>query len=78
MPATPQRPAPEPLPVDAVRVVVAGTALWFVVFVVLLCLAGRLREHHHLWWLWTALAGWLLGLLGTSVTYRRRKRLRRR
>lgn len=78
MPAPPQRPAPEPLRVDAVRIVALGTALWFVLFVVALCLLGWLRGHDHLWWLWTALAGWLLGLLGLSVTLRRRSRLRRR
>ncbi|WP_245975796.1 DUF2530 domain-containing protein [Amycolatopsis palatopharyngis] len=57
------RPPPE-LPkrlLDLWPVVVAGTAVWFVVFLVLL-LTGVTGL-----WLWTTLAGGALGLLGLAV-----------
>jgi hypothetical protein len=79
--AVPARPAPEPLDVDAFTVVAIGTALWFVAFCVLLVLrvtdgaaaGAAVRE-----WLWTTLAGWLLGLLGLFVTRHHRHPHRRR
>ncbi|HEX5494175.1 MAG TPA: DUF2530 domain-containing protein [Mycobacteriales bacterium] len=61
------RPAPEPFDVDVVSVVMAGTAVWFVAFVVLLPFHGRLAGAGHGDWLWTSLAGWTLGLLGILV-----------
>ena len=70
----PMRAAPQPLPVNANRVIIAGTALWFVAFVVLLVLSGRLAESGQLVWLWTALAGWVLGLLGLFVATRQQRR----
>lgn len=74
--AAPARPAPEPLDVNAFTVVAIGTALWFVGFCVLLVLrlvngaaaGAAVRE-----WLWTTLAGWLLGLLGLFLTRRHRR-----
>jgi hypothetical protein len=63
----PGRPAPEPLDVDVVSVVAVGTALWFVAFLVMLPLRGRLAEGGHANWFWTSLAGWVLGLLGIVV-----------
>ncbi|MBA3417532.1 MAG: DUF2530 domain-containing protein [Geodermatophilaceae bacterium] len=72
----PLRPAPEPLDVNATTVIVAGTAAWFTAFVVLLFFAGRLADAGQLVWMWTALAGWVLGLLGLWIAVRQQRRRR--
>jgi hypothetical protein len=64
---------PPPARINARRIVVAGTLLWFLAFVVLLPFYGWLGEHGHRSWLWTCLAGWLLGLLGLAVMARHRR-----
>jgi H+/Cl- antiporter ClcA len=66
-----KRPAaaqPNPRPVVAV-----GTALFFLGFVVLLPFYNWLGEHHHRDWLWTCLAGWLLGLAGWALMRKHRR-----
>lgn len=70
----PLRPAPEPLDVNATTVIVAGTVAFFVTFVLLLFFAGRLADDGHLVWLWTAMTGWVLGLLGLWIAIRQRRR----
>jgi len=55
-----------------VRIVIVGTALWFAAFLVLLPFRGRLADGGHEVWLWTCLAGWLLGLLGLALSLRAR------
>jgi len=53
-----------------------GTALWFVAFCVLLVLRlarGADAEAAHSEWLWTTLAGWLMGLLGIYVAHLQRR-----
>jgi hypothetical protein len=77
VPTPPARPAPEPLDVDAARIVAGGTVLWFVAFLVLLPLHGRLVAHGHELWLWTCLAGVGLGLLGLPLCLRQRAAVRR-
>jgi hypothetical protein len=64
---------PPPAPVNSRLVVTIGTILWFVAFVVLLPFYGWLGEHGHRVWLWTCLAGWVLGLLGLALMSRHRK-----
>lgn len=57
-------------------VLAVGTALWFVAYCVLLVA----RYGHHVAtgiWLPTCLAGWILGLIGTGVTYWQRAAARR-
>ncbi|MGX7677799.1 DUF2530 domain-containing protein [Jatrophihabitans sp. DSM 45814] len=59
------RPVPahvEMLSVDARKVILAGTILFFVAFVALLPFWNWLGDHGHRVWLWTCLAGWLLGI----------------
>lgn len=63
----------EPVEVDDVKVVAAGTALWLVAFLVLLPFHDRLAGSGREWWVWTALAGFGLGLLGVAVCRRRRE-----
>jgi hypothetical protein len=63
----------EPLDVDGVRTVEVGVALWLLAFLALLPFYGRLEEAGNLWWLWTCLAGFGLGLFGLEYCRRRRR-----
>lgn len=63
----------EPLDVDGVRTVEVGSALWLIAFVGLLPFYGRLQDDGRLWWLWTCLAGFGLGLIGLEYCRRRRR-----
>jgi hypothetical protein len=67
-PRTPTGPPPLP-PVRSgiAYIVVPATVLWFVAFIVLLFFTDELRAHDAMLWLWTCLAGWILGLMGLSV-----------
>ena len=73
----PLRPPPEPLDVDTVRLVLAGTVLWFVGFLVLLPFRVRLAAAGHEIWLWTCLAGAGLGVIGLLVCLWQRAASRR-
>lgn len=66
------RPPPEPVHVDAARIVGIGTALWTIAFVALLPFWSRLSDAGTLWWLWTCACGAALGLLGIAVIRRHR------
>lgn len=59
---------PEPLRADALHVVIIGTAVWLVAVVVLLFARGS-----HDSWLWTALAGFGLGLIGMPLILLQRR-----
>jgi hypothetical protein len=63
----------EPLDVDGVRTVEVGVGLWLLGFLALLPFYGRLEAEGHVWWLWTCLAGFGLGLFGLEYCRRRRK-----
>jgi uncharacterized membrane protein YfcA len=64
---------PEAVQTNPRPVVAVGTALFFVAFVSLLPFYSWLGEHHHRDWLWTSLAGWLLGLVGWTLMRRHRR-----
>lgn len=53
--------------VDARRVVLAGTVAFGLAFLILLPFWSWLGEHQHRVWLWTALAGTVLGLLALPL-----------
>lgn len=66
----------EPMDVDGVRTMTVGTILWGVLAVALLPFLGTLQDDGRTWWLWTALAGFGLGLIGIEYCRRRRNALR--
>jgi hypothetical protein len=73
-----RRPDPQPLETDDRWVVVAGTVLWLVTFVVLLAFfRSDLRRHHTEWWLWSCWIGVALGLYGFRFVTRRQRALAR-
>jgi hypothetical protein len=63
----------DPLDVDGVRTLEVGTGVWLLAFVALLPFYGKLEETGRLWWLWTCMAGFGLGLLGLEYCRRRRR-----
>jgi len=71
------RPAPEPLDVDAARIVLVGSVLWFAAFLALLPFRSRLAGAGHEIWMWTCLAGGVLGLIGLPLAMRARAKARR-
>jgi hypothetical protein len=71
------RPAPPPIEANDVAIVVGGTVLWLVAFLVLLPFHHSLAEHGRGWWQWACLAGAALGCLGIWYTRARRSAIRR-
>jgi hypothetical protein len=59
--------------IDARKVVIAGTGLWFLGFVVLLPFWSWLGHHDDRVWLWTCLAGGVLGLVGYALMAKHRR-----
>jgi hypothetical protein len=69
---------PEAVQVDSRRVILIGTAIWFVAFVALLPFYDWLGQHGHRVWLWTCLAGWILGLISLPLIRKHRNQGRTR
>jgi hypothetical protein len=65
----------QPLDVTGVRTVMVGATLWFIGMVACALTYPSLRDDGHGWWLWTCVAGFVLGLLGLEYCRRRRRRL---
>ena len=71
---------PPPLPpvgAGLAHIVIPITTVWLLGFVVLLFFTDELRAHDAMIWLWTCLAGWVLGLIGLSVYFWQRRAARR-
>jgi hypothetical protein len=68
-----ERKRPAAAQTDPRPIVVLGSALFFVAFLALLPFYSWLGEHQHHDWLWTALAGWLLGIVGWALMRRHRR-----
>ena len=66
----------DPLDVNGVRTVAVGAGLWLVAFVLLLPFYKRLEATDRIWWLWTCLAGFGIGVLGWDYCLRRRRKAR--
>lgn len=69
--AGPAHPPVPPLPpvrgAGLAHVIIPGTALWLVALIVLLFMIPTLRSHDAMLWLWTSLAGWVLGFVGLAI-----------
>jgi hypothetical protein len=72
-----RRPAPLPLETDDVKIVALGTVVWGIALVACVLMRDRLDDSGRDSWVWVALAGTFLGLLGLRYVVRRRSALRR-
>jgi hypothetical protein len=66
-----RRKDPEPLPTDDRRVILVGTVIWAVLFVVGMVARPTLAADGHGWWVWTPPVGIALGLYGLRYLRRR-------
>lgn len=66
----------EPMDVDGVRAMTVGTIIWGVIAIALLPFLGNLESTGRVWWMWTAVAGFGLGLIGVEYCRRRKNALR--
>ena len=71
-----QRPDPEPLETDDVKIVAGGTALWGLALVVLV-IARLAGADVRGWWIAMCACGAALGLLGVRYCQRRRDAIAR-
>jgi hypothetical protein len=69
-----RRPDPPPLPTNDRATVLAGMAVWVVLWVVALVLRPWLTAHGHGWWIWTPPVAIVLGLLGLLYIQRDQRR----
>ncbi|HEY8828725.1 MAG TPA: DUF2530 domain-containing protein [Jatrophihabitantaceae bacterium] len=63
---------PPAVQINARRITAIGTAIFFVAFLALLPFYSWLGRHDHRVWLWTSLAGGILGLLGYTIMRKHR------
>jgi hypothetical protein len=82
MTGSPSPPSSGPPPLPPIRggiayIVVPGTVAWFAAFAGLLFFADSLRAHNAMIWLWTCLAGGILGLIGLGIYSWQRSAARR-
>jgi hypothetical protein len=61
---------PPAVQINSRRIILLGTALFAAGFLVLLPFYGWLGRNDHRIWLWTCLAGALLGVLGYAIMRR--------
>ncbi len=62
-----------PLDVDGVKTTKIGTAAFAIALILCLVFNQKLAEHGTSWWIWTCVAGIVLGLLTVIYTSRRAK-----
>ena len=67
-----RKPDPAPMKTDDRKAVLVGTIAWLVVLAVLLVFLQPLLESGGGFWLWTAVIGLALGLIGLVYTARLR------
>lgn len=75
MPRTPRKQPPPPLEVHAVYTAITGTAIWAIITIGL-ALFGRnwLEDTDREWWLLSALAGTVIGMIGIPICARRTRK----
>lgn len=71
-------PAPEPMEVNDVLIVTVGTVLFAIAFVVMLPFHTSLEHAGHGRWVWIALAGALVGMIGIVYCRRRAAQIKAR
>lgn len=62
-----------PLDVDGVKTTQIGTTAFAIALILCLIFNQKLAEHDTGWWIWTCVAGIILGTLGIIYTSRRSK-----
>ena len=72
-----RRPDPEPLRTDDRKAVLVGTVIWVLLLFVAVVRQDALAASGRGWWLWTTVAGAVLGLLGFAYLHHREVRQRR-
>ncbi|WP_341954071.1 DUF2530 domain-containing protein [Salinibacterium sp. TMP30] len=64
-----RRPDPKPVETDDRKAMLFGIGLWVLGLATLLLFLEPLNAAGNLWWLWTAVAGLVLGLIGLIYTH---------
>lgn len=65
----------QPMETNDVMIVAVGTVLFAIAFIVMLPMHSSLQHSGHGRWLWVALSGFILGLLGLAYCLRRAQRI---
>lgn len=71
------RPGVQPLQTNDLATIAVGMALWLVAIGVLYGLRVSGAAHIAMWWIWTCVAGFVLGFYGLYFLWRRSQRARR-
>jgi FtsH-binding integral membrane protein len=69
-----RRPSPAPVATDDRLAFLVGLAAWVAALAAMLVFLEPLRAAGNLWWLWTAITGVALGLIGLLYTHVRGRR----
>lgn len=67
-----RRPDPQAVKTDDRKAMLVGLGLWALGLIVLVIFIEPLSAAGHLWWLWAAVAGLVLGIIGLIYTHVRR------
>jgi len=70
-----EAPPPHAAQLDETTPVAVGTGVWALLFVIGLFIRPDLVESGREWWIWSALAGIVLGVFGYFYLLRRRRRM---
>ncbi len=64
-----RRPDPTPVTTDDRKAILIGIALWVAGLAIVIAFIAPLTTAGHVWWLWTCVAGLVLGLLALLYTH---------